>query len=114
MFQFHLSNPSNAIIASPIANQSTGALGGMGGQSAFGTKAEPRIQVPGNLVVHIDLQDGECTALIADQVERCLHQLMGQPAPPVIRMDGDIGDIVEKLRTADEAARLAGSDGNGR
>jgi len=29
-------------------------------------------------------------------------------------LDGDIGDIVEKLRTADEAARLAGNDGNGR
>src|SRR5207248_6184394 len=29
-------------------------------------------------------------------------------------LDGDIGDIVERLRTADEAARLAGSDGNGR
>jgi peptide chain release factor 1 len=29
-------------------------------------------------------------------------------------LDGDIGDIVEKLRTADEAARLAWSDGNGR
>jgi peptide chain release factor 1 len=29
-------------------------------------------------------------------------------------LDGDIADIVESLRTADEAARLAGGDGNGR